>query len=221
MFSMPQRKATCCPWPAVSLSWGAESAASTGEPHALLGSPDELDQQAITWCAALEWRPGEDHTIDRPQGYEFWQSYQADFWPGPQLGWWTQEPETGRPLSRLLCSPGGHDLWTFRRIRYGGHYANEVSDVTLMNWPQMDYWLTPLVAVTDAERTASLAKARELTLCFVHWLQIDAPGPDGGHRISGARAVSGRPRHSRRSGGCSARGRCATPLPCWPTSRSC
>jgi hypothetical protein len=64
---------------------GAESAASTGEPHALLGSPDELDQQAITWCAALEWRPGEDHTIDRPQGYEFWQSYQADFWPG--LNW--------------------------------------------------------------------------------------------------------------------------------------
>jgi hypothetical protein len=166
---------------------GAESAASTGEPHALLGSPDELDQQAITWCAALEWRPGEDHTIDRPQGYEFWQSYQADFWPGPQLGWWTQEPETGRPLSRLLCSPGGHDLWTFRRIRYGGHYANEVSDVTLMNWPQMDYWLTPLVAVTDAERTASLAKARELTLCFVQWLQIDAPGPDGGTGYPGLR----------------------------------
>jgi hypothetical protein len=68
-----------------------------------------------------------------------------------------------------------------------GHYANEVSDVTLMNWPQMDYWLTPLVAVTDAERTASLAKARELTLCFVQWLQIDAPGPDGGTGYPGLR----------------------------------
>jgi hypothetical protein len=149
---------------------GAESAAATGEPHALPGSPDPLDQQAITWCAALEWRPGEDHTIDRPHGYEFWQRYQADFWPGPQLGWRTQEPETGRHLRRPLFSPGKQDLWTFRRIRYGGHYTDEVSDVTLVNWPQVDYWPTPLVGVTEHERTASLAKARELTLCFVHWL---------------------------------------------------
>jgi hypothetical protein len=34
---------------------GAESAATTGEPHALQGSADPTDQQAITWCAALEW----------------------------------------------------------------------------------------------------------------------------------------------------------------------
>jgi FAD dependent oxidoreductase len=58
---------------------GAESAASTGEPHALPGLPDPQDQQAITWCAALEWRPGENHTIDRPRSYDFWQRYQADF----------------------------------------------------------------------------------------------------------------------------------------------
>ena len=30
------------------------------------------------------------------------------------------------------------DLWTFRRIRYGGHYVDPVSDVTLVNWPQVD-----------------------------------------------------------------------------------
>jgi hypothetical protein len=166
---------------------GAESAATTGEPHALPGSPDPLDQQAITWCAALEWRPGEDHTIDRPHGYEFWQRYRADFWPGPQLGWRTQEPKTGRHLSRPLFSPGKQDLWTFRRIRYGDHYTDEVSDVTLVNWPQVDYWLTPLVGVTELERTASLAKARELTLCFVHWLQTDAPRPDGGTGYPGLR----------------------------------
>ena len=181
---------------------GAESAATTGEPHALPGPPDPLDQQAITWCAALEWRPGENHTVDRPQGYEFWQSYQADFWPGPQLGWQTQEPETGRPLSRPLFSgTGDQDLWTFRRIRYGGHYTEDVSDVTLLNWPQIDYWLSPLIAarrasvpravplnsVTGPERAASLAKARELTLCFVHWLQTDAPRPDGGTGYPGLR----------------------------------
>jgi hypothetical protein len=158
---------------------GAESAASTGEPHALPGLPDPQDQQAITWCAALEWRPGENHTIDRPRSYDFWQRYQADFWPGPQLGWRTQEPETGRALSRPLFLPGERDLWTFRRIRYGGHYLDDVSDVTLVNWPQVDYWRTPLVGVTAAQRAASLEAARELTLCFVHWLQTDSPRPDG------------------------------------------
>jgi FAD dependent oxidoreductase len=167
---------------------GAESATTTGEPHALPGPPNPQDQQAITWCAAVEWRPGENHTIDRPEVYEFWQSYQADFWPGPQLGWRTQEPETGRPLSRPLFSGSGEqDLWSFRRIRYGGHYTGDVTDVTLINWPQVDYWLTPLIGVADRERTASLAKARELTLCFVHWLQTDAPRPDGGTGYPGLR----------------------------------
>jgi hypothetical protein len=160
---------------------GAESAVLTGEPHALPGPADPLDQQAITWCAALEWRPGEDHIIDQPDGYEFWRSYRADFWPGHQLGWTTQEPATGRPLRRpLFAESGEQDLWTFRRIRYGGHYAQAVSDVTLVNWPQVDYWLTPLIGVAEAERLVSLDKARELSLCFVRWLQTDAPRPDGG-----------------------------------------
>jgi hypothetical protein len=159
---------------------GAESAATTDEPHALQGPADPTDQQAITWCAALEWLPGEHHTLERPAGYEFWRSYRADFWPGPQLGWTTQEPETGQSLTRpLFADHGDHDLWTFRRIRYGGHYADEVSDVTLVNWPQVDYWLTPLIGVTEAERANSLFRARELTLCFVHWMQTEAPRPDG------------------------------------------
>jgi hypothetical protein len=56
---------------------GAESVALTGEPHALPGPADLMEQQAITWCAALEWRPGEDHTIEQPEGYEFWQRHRA------------------------------------------------------------------------------------------------------------------------------------------------
>jgi FAD dependent oxidoreductase len=167
---------------------GAESAGQTGEPHALPGPADPTDQQAITWCVALEWRPDEDHTIDRPENYEFWRNYRADFWPGTQLGWTTQEPETGRPLSRPLFSDSGErDLWTFRRIRYGGHYTEDVSDVTLVNWPQIDYWLTPLIGVHETERGASLTRARELSLCFVHWLQTEAPRPDGGTGYLGLR----------------------------------
>ena len=167
---------------------GAESAQDTGEPHALDGPADPTDQQAITWCAALEWRPGEDHTVERPAGYDFWRRYRADFWPGPQLGWATEEPETGRPLRRpLFGGAGEQDLWTFRRIRYGGHYVDPVPDVTLVNWPQVDYWLTPLLGPPPTQRADSLAGARELTLSFVHWLQTEAPRPDGGTGHPGLR----------------------------------
>ena len=133
---------------------GCRSAASTGEPHALDGPADPLDQQAITWCAALEWRPGEDHTIDRPAGYEFWQNYRADFWPGPQLGWLTQEPD--KPLNRPLFSSPVSTTCGRSADPVRGHYTDDVSDVTLVNWPQVDYWLTPLIGVPGEARSTPL-----------------------------------------------------------------
>ena len=91
----------------------------------------------------------------RPSGdYGFWRDYQAPHWPGPQLGWATTEPETGLPLRRPLFGPTGEqDLWSFRRIRHGASWVPAVSDVTLVNWPQVDYWLAPMTGV-DAERRA-------------------------------------------------------------------
>jgi hypothetical protein len=120
---------------------GAESQAETGEPHAL-PEADPLDQQAITACFAMDYLPGEDHTIDRPADYDFWRSYRAEFWPGPQLGWTFVDPVTLEIRRQAVFeNPGGEDLWTFRRIFYRGHYpAGEyASDITLINWPQNDY----------------------------------------------------------------------------------
>jgi FAD dependent oxidoreductase len=160
---------------------GAESAADTGELHALPGPADPADQQAITWCAALELRPGEDHTIARPDAYSFWRGYQAAHWPGPQLGWTTAQPETGEALRRpLFDAYEGQDLWSFRRIRYGRHYHPPRSDITIVNWPQVDYWLSPIVGVSEDARTAALNAARDLTLSFIYWLQTEAERPDGG-----------------------------------------
>jgi hypothetical protein len=127
---------------------GAESQTETGEPHALPGSADPLDQQAIAACFALDYLPDEDHTIDRPADYEFWRQYQADFWPGPQLGWTFTVPATLEDRRQgIFEAPPSLDetLWTFRRIFFGGHYppGRYVSDITLVNWPQIDYWLGP------------------------------------------------------------------------------
>jgi hypothetical protein len=52
--------------------------------------------------------------------------------------------------------------------------------VTLMNWPQNDYWLAPLIGVDDPARERALAASRELTRSLVYWLQTAVPRADGG-----------------------------------------
>jgi hypothetical protein len=171
---------------------GAESQADTGEPHALAGSADPLDQQAITACFALDYLPDEDHTIDRPADYDFWREYRADFWPGPQLGWTFSVPATLEVRRQgIFESPPDLDetLWTFRRIFYAGHYppGTYASDITLVNWPQNDYWLGPLVGVPDEERQRHLRGARQLSLSLLYWMQTEAPRHDGGYGYRGLR----------------------------------
>ena len=56
---------------------GAESKAETGELHAL-DTADPMDQQAITWCLAADYLPGEDHTIERPADYERFRKIEGD-----------------------------------------------------------------------------------------------------------------------------------------------
>jgi hypothetical protein len=161
---------------------GAESRDDTGEPHALDGPAEPWDHQAVTWCAALELRPGAGDPVTRPESYDFWRGYQAAHWPGPQLGWATAEPETGNTLRRpLFGADDEQDLWSFRRIRYGAHFDPARTDITLVNWPQIDYWLAPLTGCKAEERAAARDGARDLTLSFVHWLQTEAPRHDGGH----------------------------------------
>jgi hypothetical protein len=172
---------------------GAEAQSETNELHAPPVA-DPMDQQAITWCFALAYHPDEDHTIDKPEAYDFWRGYQANFWPGPQLGWVDTDPETLEPRTRAIFhQPEGdampRDFWHYRRIVYAGHHApgTFASDVTLVNWPQIDYWLGPVVDVDEAERDKHLEGARQLSLSFLYWMQTEAPRHDGGHGYPGLR----------------------------------
>lgn len=173
---------------------GAESQAQTGELHALPGAADPLDQQAITWCFAMDFLPGEDHTIDRPVDYAFWRDYQADFWPGKQLGWLDVHPITLETRHRAVFDGetdriDGNDFWHYRRILYRKHHLDGAfaSDITLVNWPQIDYWLGPIVGVGEEEQQRNLAACRQLSLSFLYWMQTEAPRPDGGLGYPGLR----------------------------------
>lgn len=177
------------PLAAVEHVVGAESQAQTGEPHALAGPPDPLDQQSLTACFAIDHLPTGNHTIDRPEDYGFWREYHADFWPGPQLGWTFVDPVTLEVRRQAIFEENGRGLWQFRRIFARENFPDGAyaSDLSLVNWPQNDYWLGPVVGVPEDERRRHLRAARQLSLSFLYWMQTEAPRPDGGVGYPGLR----------------------------------
>lgn len=184
---------------------GAESRADTGEPHAPKLA-DPLNMQAVSVCFALEHRAGEDHTIDRPESYGSWRDYRARFWPAPLLSWIAPDPQTLEPVERfLLPNPqpdpffdgeavpyqrgGDVDLWLFRRIAARRNFRDGfmTSDITLVNWPMIDYWLGPVFEVDVGTARSHLEGARALSLSFLYWMQTEAPRTDGGTGYPGLR----------------------------------
>ncbi|MEJ5199849.1 MAG: FAD-dependent oxidoreductase [Anaerolineae bacterium] len=175
---------------------GSESQAQTGELHALPGAADPLDQQSFTACFAIDYLPGEDHTIPRPADYERWRTYQAPFWPGPQLGWRDVDPITLEPRERGIFHSkplaDGRDVgtfWLYRRIFCKDYYPAGMypSDITLVNWPHNDYWSGPLVGVSRAEAAQHIQNAKNLSLSLLYWMQTEAPRHDGGVGYPGLR----------------------------------
>jgi hypothetical protein len=168
---------------------GAESQAQTGEPHA----PSEaqpLNQQSVSYCFALSHHPAENHVIEKPEEYSFWQSYQASFWPAKNLSWSQTHPVTMETRTRCLFPHANSDnwepLWNYRKIVSTTNFEPPLeSDVTLVNWPQIDYWLGPIVGVSAEEKQKHLQAARVLSLCFLYWMQTEAPRGDSADKNNG------------------------------------
>ncbi len=173
---------------------GAESQSQTGEPHALPGLADPLDQQPISWCYAIDYLPEGDFTIEKPASYDFWRGYQAPFWPAPQLSWTYSEPINLEAVNRpIFAGPTDSedlaDMWHYRRIFYRQHYppGRYASDITLVNWPQIDYWLGPVAGVPEESARQHFQGARQVSLSMLYWMQTEAPRLDGGYGYRGLR----------------------------------
>jgi FAD dependent oxidoreductase len=183
---------------------GFESREDTGEPHAPPAA-QPLNMQAVSGCFALDHLEGEDHTIERPATYAQWKERRPPGWPEGQLSFVAPDPRTNEPVTRTFHpNPPGdpaaigpdladprldRDLWLFRRIAARSNFVAGAyrSDITLVNWPQMDYFDGPILGVPDAEAARHRAAARELSLCLLHWLQTEAPREDGGTGWPGLR----------------------------------
>jgi hypothetical protein len=183
---------------------GAEGQDEHGEPHAP-AQAQPGNEQSFTVCFAVDHRPGEDHTIDRPQRYDFWRAYRPEFWPNRLLDLTAPDPKSLQPVPRTFTPEGDGDplavfadqsreggdreLWTFRRILAKGLFTDGAigSDITLVNWPMNDYWLGRIIDIEEAPAKAHLYEARQLSLSLLYWLQTEAPRADGGTGYPGLR----------------------------------
>jgi hypothetical protein len=176
---------------------GAESRSQTSEAHAAeVAQP--ANNQSFTFCFAMDHLDGEDHTIERPDDYAKWRSYVPALtppWTGPLLSWVASNP---RDLKRRDAffepNPGeagraGLNLWTYRRIVDRANFTSGAyaSDISLVNWPQNDFWLGDLLTATPEKEAEYLGQAKQLSLSVLYWMQTDAPRPDGKQGWKGLR----------------------------------
>ncbi len=161
---------------------GAESQTETGEPHAA-ATASSSNIQSFTMCFAVDIDPGVDHTIEKPAEYDFWRDYVPQLtpaWPGNLLSWTPPDPKT---LQKRVF---GWDIaWKYRRIANRENFTPGAfsSDISLVNWPQNDYWLGPLIDVPVEEAAKNLARAKQLSLSFLYWLQTHVDDAFKGLRL--------------------------------------
>lgn len=175
---------------------GTEARSETNELHAP-ETADPTNHQAFTLCFAMDYQPGEDHTIDRPADYDYWRSFEPEMdppWPGKLIGLNYSNPRTLAPKD-LGFHPEGKktgellNLWNYRRIIHRENFApgTYAGDITIVNWPQNDYFPGNLIDVEEAAFQKHIEDATQLNLSLFYWLQTEAPRPDGGQGWPGLR----------------------------------
>jgi hypothetical protein len=175
---------------------GAESRSQTGELHASVEAFPE-NQQCFTLCFALEYEKDKDYTIQKPEEYDFWRNYIPSLsppWPGRLLDLQCSDVYSpGKPRT-LGFHPEGTatgdvlNLWVYRRIIDKNNFeaGRFAGDISIINWPQNDYPLGNL-DVSEDEFKRHVARARQLNLSMLYWLQTEVPRPGGGYGWRGLR----------------------------------
>lgn len=175
---------------------GAEAKSDTGEPDAKPAAQPE-NMQAFSMCFVMDYDPRREHVETPPPNYRHWHNYVPKLsppWPGPWLGWKGLNPRTMEtfpyrfdPTGEPTGPFGG--LWGFRRILDRRLFLEGAfpSDLCLVNWPMIDYIGGNLVQGSPEAKKGHIARAREQSLAMFHWLQTEAPRPDGGQGWPGLR----------------------------------
>ena len=165
---------------------GAESKAETGEEDAPDVS-DSSDMQSFIYSACIEDRRTGDYTIEKPELYDTFKEMVMPYDEHKLFSMYGPNSSTGK-AKRFAMFEGEFNndgreffpLFKYRRIVCSDYFDDNSHpyDVTLINWPQNDFFHGNLFDTEDAERNDYLAQ--QYTLSFVYWLQTEAPRADGG-----------------------------------------
>jgi hypothetical protein len=159
---------------------GAESRAEFEEPHAPLeAAPDSL--QSFTFCIALQYVPGGDFTIPKPDDYAYWKEKHGQHF---YLGSPGAIPEDPAQMFRLKTGRGGIRLRP--AFYYRSMVEKEVFDdskmpysSTVINVTGNDYCYRNFIGKSRAEQEEILEEAHGLSRAYLYWLQTEAPRDDG------------------------------------------
>jgi hypothetical protein len=175
---------------------GTESKAETNELHAP-EKADPTNNQAFTMCFAMDYVPGENHVIEKPLEYEFWNNHVPPLspkWSGKILDLMYSNPRNLEPKALGFHPEGVQtgdslNLWNYRRIINKNNFTPgfHKGDITIVNWPQNDYMLGNIVDVDEKTIKHHVERAKHLSLSLLYWLQTEAPRPDGGKGWPGLR----------------------------------
>lgn len=167
---------------------GAEARSETKELHGA-EKANPLDNQAFTYCFAMDYVNGADNTIPKPAEYDFWRNYVPEMtppWPGRLLQLSYPNPKTlqQKPLGfQPQGKPTGPwlNLWNYRRIIDPGNFrpGTYSGGMTIVNWPQNDFFPGNLIDVPEKDFNKYIGQSKQLSLSLLYWLQTEAPRPDG------------------------------------------
>lgn len=175
---------------------GSESQKDTGELHAPeIANPE--NNQAFTYCFAMDYIPGDNHLIEKPRDYDFWHNFKPELkppWPGRLLDLHYSNPASLAP-KELAFNPDGVDtspllnLWTYRRIINKQNFKPGTfkSDITIVNWPQNDFMTANLIGADPVVFKKIIEDSKQLSLSLLYWLQTEAPNSENGHGWPGLR----------------------------------
>ena len=161
---------------------GSESKADTGEPSAK-SFANPSNSQAFSMCFAMSYHEGEDWTIERPENYDFWRNFVPNLspaWSGKLLSLTGLSPRTLEPVQYNFQPKNEPNkafagLWTYRRILHKENFTKNTydSDITLVNYPQIDYLLGDLLHATLEEKQKYIDHAKQQSLSFLYYLQTE------------------------------------------------
>ena len=161
---------------------GSESQAETGEPSAK-AEANPQNVQAFSMCFAMSYHEGEDWTIEKPEKYDYYRNFIPNLtpaWPGRLLSLTGLSPRTLQPVHYTFDPQNEPNkafagLWTYRRILHKENFKKGAfdSDITLVNYPQIDFLGGDLISASYSERERLIAEAKQQSLSFLYYLQTE------------------------------------------------